>query len=348
MDKINILREHIDQIDSQIVGLLNMRMAVAEKIGSWKMKHKSPIFDLEREAQVMNKIRQLTNHPILKEWIKKIYQPIMDCTKASQFLLPYSKSFPIKNMGIIGWGLMGGSIAKALRLKFPNIKIYTCAHDSLDFKEAMQNNVIDGAYDSLEELVDQIEMLVLATPISTIIPLAKKIAGFSKQPLYIIDIASVKKDIVEQFEKISSDEIEFIGTHPMAGIEKSGFKNSFASMFANAPWIIVPHRRNTKKGLQIAQNFIELLGAKVKILDGETHDDQAALISQLPTLISASIWNFVHEQDPKSLEVAGPGFKSVTRLAHENPLLTTEIIATNRVKIEKKLSLFLTYLEKNK
>lgn len=233
---------------------------------------------------------------------------------------------------ILGLGLMGGSIAKALKEK--GFYLSTLK------REEENHALIDKEYTSLQEMLKETDIVILATPLSAIFPLAEEIASLSedlKHPLIVIDIGSVKTQIAELFESLNSENIEFVATHPMAGLEKSGYEHSTASLFSEAPWVITPHDKNREGTLAEVEGFIRIFGAHPIRLTPAEHDEQAALISHLPYLISVRLLNFVKKKDPASLKIAGPGFKSMTRLASDNPELRAEIAHYNKERIQRLL-----------
>lgn len=346
MENLKILRQHLDQIDSQIVFLLNKRMETADEIAKWKIEHRDPIVDKPREEEVLDKAGKLVNHPVLKDYIVEIFNLIMNCAKISRSLQEH-ESVPFQRIGLIGLGLMGGSIAKALKLKNKNIELFTLKSDVYNSLDAIESGLLNKEYSTLTDFLENSELIILCTPISTIIPLAKQIASVSvSHKLLIMDIASVKSEITKTFEDLTNVNLEYFSTHPMTGSENSGFKNSLATLFVNAPWIVVPHGKNSQEGLFQIKAFFEFIGAKPIVLDAKTHDIQTALISHIPGQISNDILNFVKQKDPSSLKIAGPGFKSMTRLAHSNPLLRSEIASFNKMNIEKYLKEWLDYVKK--
>jgi prephenate dehydrogenase len=116
----------------------------------------------------------------------------------------------------------------------------------------------------------------------------------------------------------------------MAGTEKSGFDASEPDLFKGAPWIVVPHKKN-KADLDA---WIRLFGAKPILMNAADHDRKTALISHLPALISKALLDFVQKMDPECLQIAGPGFRSMTRLAKGNPELMKEISSFNKKNLE--------------
>ncbi len=249
----------------------------------------------------------------------------------------------LNNIAIIGMGLIGGSIAKALKKRGPRIPIATLKQDDLDLKEA-----VDTLFDTWEELIAWSDLIILATPLSTLSPLAAEIAKRcpKEKSLLVIDVGSVKKAVFPCFETLSGKNLEFLSTHPMAGKETSGFANSDADLFQDRSWILSPHEKNHSSTLEVVSDFIATLGAKTVIIDPKKHDEQVALISHLPALLSRDYLKFVEGQDPESLKIAGPGFKSMTRLAHDNPQMQKEISDFNREEIIKQLKSLIKFISK--
>jgi prephenate dehydrogenase len=219
------------------------------------------------------------------------------------------------NIGIIGAGLMGGSLFKALK----------------------------GAellgMDWLER-IEAFDLIILAVPISATLEIGAKIK--TRRPLLVLDIGSVKEPIAQKFEEWTEGEVEFVASHPMAGKEKSGFDASDPALFQNAAWVITPHRKNTERALQIIEDLIRKTGATPMRMDAAEHDRNAALVSQLPYLLSKALFDFV---DPEARKMAGPGFHSMVRLAQDNPELRKEIGFYNRENIRHFLKGYMASLE---
>ncbi|SRR5581483_4336367 len=251
----------------------------------------------------------------------------------------------INNATVIGMGLIGGSIAKALKGK---VRIASLKHDSSDLKMAMDQNVLDLLFDSWEDLIGWSDMIILATPLSTLSSLAEEIARRcpKEKKLIVMDVGSVKKAVFPAFEMLTTKNLDFVSTHPMAGKEKWGFAHSDAHLFQGCCWILSPHQKNQKSNLDIVSELIHLLGGEIQVLDCMQHDEQTALVSHLPALLSRLYLQFVEESHPESRQIAGPGFKSMTRLARDNPQMQKEIFLYNREEILKQLESFLKFIKR--
>ncbi len=193
-------------------------------------------------------------------------------------------------------------------------------------------------------------MVILASPLSTLSQLALEIKRFCPpgKTLLVIDVGSVKKAVFPAFETLTDNQIEFLSTHPMAGKERWGFAHSDESLFHSCSWILSPHSKNQKISIQKIVKLIELMGGKPVVLSPQKHDEQVALVSHLPALVSRLLLKFVEAKDPEALKIAGPGFESMTRLARDNPVLYQEIGALNKEELMKQFGEWLDYISQEK
>lgn len=232
---------------------------------------------------------------------------------------------PYNHIGIVGLGLIGGSIYNCLSERFSHIKVTKIAQKT--------------EHDRFNELITGVDLLIIATPLSQIIPVARSIVS-QKKPMVIIDVGSVKELITKEFEALSSESLEFLSTHPMAGKETSGYENSEADLFKNRSWAITPHSKNLPATIEAIETFIRQLGATPLILSPSEHDRYAALVSHLPAILARGYDSFVRKIAPNALKLAGPGYASFTRLAHDNPELRSEIESLNQKSIDTYLKLW--------
>lgn len=344
---ILILREKIDKLDKKIVKYLEERIKITEKILDLKTKLHLPITDKKREEEIINKLRLLIHNPILKDSLEEIYESIFTLSKKN-FLLQKNKLFKFKKVGIIGLGVIGGSIAKAIKFISPDVEIYSLERKDKDIELALKEKTIDKTL-PLGELVNKSELIIIATPIDSIIPIAEEIANsYQGGCKIIIDVGSVKEKIVKKFEKLNKENLDFIGTHPMAGSEKSGFKHSKVDLFLHNPWIITPHKLNRKENIKKIKELIINLGSFPILTDAKTHDLIVARISHLVFLVSKLLFIYAYETNKKWLKFAGTGFKTTTRLTSANPLMHSQIFINNYQNIKKEFELFIQFIQKNK
>ncbi len=263
----------------------------------------------------------------------------------------------IKTITIIGVGLIGGSIGLALRRRakspaFGGInskqRVIGVGRHKNKLVKAKKLGAVDEWTTNFEKGVRDADLVVLATPVKTIVPIIKKILPHLKPEAIITDVGSVKSPIVSGFEKLfplvprpSSLSPAFIGGHPLAGSEKSGIDYAQSNLFRGAVCFLTPTKRTSLNALETVHKFWELLGAKVLILSPGLHDRLLARSSHLPHLLAAGLLNLISENRSKySSEVLGPSFRDLTRIASSEPQIWTEISLSNRKEVITALSQF--------
>lgn len=251
---------------------------------------------------------------------------------------------------IVGLGMLGGSIAKDLREKMPNAEISAIdpVEDNVD--QAVAEGVVNRA-ETYEGIGRAACFVIITSPLETVAPIARELASSFKKDgrrpgkWIVMDTASVKTDITSTFKSLTDERVEFISTHPMAGTEFAGYPHSRKHLFRAKPWMVCRHDQNTDESIRRAEDLIHILGGRVREIDAEKHDQQAAVVSHSVIMLSNLFFDFVASRYPDALEVAGDGFNSTTRLASGNPSLHEEILKLNRHVTEEVLREFKDYLE---
>jgi prephenate dehydrogenase len=247
-------------------------------------------------------------------------------------------SCPFQTIAIIGMGLIGGSIAKAIKSKKPECRILTLNREDEDILLAKRSGLIDGLHSDLAAIAKEAECMVLCLPLNAILSFAEEVKRNLPEKrtkkLFILDVGSVKAEIAKTFEGLTDEEIEFLPSHPMAGTEKRSFTNSKASLFIGSPWIITPHSKNSEEGQNAAQQLVRFLGAEPKLLSPLEHDTYAGFVSHVPYILAKRYKQFVETSAQEALSIAGPGFVSFTRLAQDNAEMRRQIGQANASVIE--------------
>jgi prephenate dehydrogenase len=255
----------------------------------------------------------------------------------------------MREFAIVGLGMIGGSIAKDIREVVPEANIGAMDPDASQVEKAIETGVVDYEA-SYEEIARRACFVVIASPIDTVIPVAQKIVEATDKvkpegKLYVLDAASVKAKITPALAALTTDQVEFISTHPMAGTEYSGFPHSRKHLFNAKPWMVCPHDSNTDEGIETAERFIAGLGGLTREIDATEHDRHVARVSHAIIMLSNYAFDFIASTHPDSLEYAGDGFTSTTRLASGNPRLHADILGSNEQLTKEALQEFLAYLQ---
>lgn len=343
--KIEKLRKEIDKVDEAIVNFLFKRINLAEKILKEKRNLNLPLTDLKREEEIVEKLKNITRHPYLETLISQIYPLIFNLGK-KKVIFEENKNLPFQKIGVIGLGLIGGSIIKAIKEKKPKVEIFTLFRkEDKDIKLAQKGEYLDKIFKNTSQFLNEIELLIIATPIKTINLIARKVIKNykGKNSLLVIDTGSTKELIVREFQELSGKNIDFLGTHPLAGSDKQGFLNSSPILFLNYPWIITPHKKNKQENIRKVENLINFLGARPIKMKAKEHDLKLAYGSHLIFLISRFLFAFGEKKN--ILLFTGSGFESLTRLASASPEMHLQILKTNEKNIKKAFEEFLKFLK---
>lgn len=233
---------------------------------------------------------------------------------------------------VVGLGLIGGSYAKALRQLNPK-KLWAIDINGEVLKEAERLNVIDQGFLVPEYPLKHSDIVIMAIyPLKTISFIKDHMSLF-KTGAVITDTAGIKKDILKEIIPILREDIDFIGGHPMAGKEISGFNAASQDLFKRASYIITPVARNNVKNVEKISALVREIGCEnIVLLNPEEHDEIIAYTSQLPHVIAVSLMNSAENAIDVPKLVAG-SFKDATRVASINDELWSELLMSNRENI---------------
>ncbi|MFV9567706.1 prephenate dehydrogenase [Thermoanaerobacter mathranii] len=257
----------------------------------------------------------------------------------------------IKKAVIIGLGLIGGSLAKALK-KYTDINIIAVDINRDNLRKALEEGVISYGMTHLDFQVDT-DVVFICTPVGKVVESVKNIIPYLKRGCIVTDVGSTKKVIMEEVQKFLPDEIFFIGGHPMAGTEKAGYDNADADLFVNSNYLLTPSDIVKEDILELfIDEVIIKIGAKPVIMDYNKHDAIVGVISHVPHIISAILTNFAYHKCSEAFKYAAGGFKDTTRIALSQTEIWKDIICTNKEIIldllknyKEVLSDFICYLE---
>ena len=239
------------------------------------------------------------------------------------------------NIGFIGLGLIGGSIAKTIKRIYPaTIMIATAGHLAT-IQEAYEDGTIVN--ENLLEMEDfsNCDVIFLCCPVQKNIEYLKQLKSIVKDSCVLTDVGSVKTDIHEEVIRLGL-EANFIGGHPMTGSEKIGYHHATAYLLENAYYILTPSAQTDSDTLSQFKDYLSTLGAITKVLDYKEHDHATASISHLPHVIAASLVNLIASIDDEHgtmKSIAAGGFKDITRIASSSPIMWQNICLSNREQI---------------
>lgn len=236
--------------------------------------------------------------------------------------------FPVVNcLAIRGVGLIGGSVALAARKQGVARKIIGIGTHAGRLQRAVDLGVIDEFTTDPEEGASQAEVIVVATPVDCIAHDVIRMHRTLPDTGWMTDAGSVKEQIVRQIGQELGEGHRFIGAHPLAGSEKTGFENARSDLYEGAMVVLTPDPETESRFTQSAQHFWQALGAKVVEMSASEHDQILARTSHLPHLVSAAMAAQIR---PSDFPFASTGFGDTTRIAAGDPDLWTAIFRLNR------------------
>lgn len=254
-------------------------------------------------------------------------------------------------IGFIGFGLIGGSIARALKKINPDYYLfaydYHKDHPSTDLAAALSDGVLNSVTNSLENEFPECDLLFLCAPVLSNIAYLKELKPIIKDTCILTDVGSVKGNIHAAVEELGL-EAQFIGGHPMTGSEKTGYLNSYALLMENAYYILTPTKLTPKRMISTLFYLVKGMGSIPILLDAKEHDMITAAISHVPHIIAAQLVNLVREaddEDEKMRSLAAGGFKDITRIASSSPVMWQNICLTNATDIKRLLDRYIEALQ---
>ncbi len=253
-----------------------------------------------------------------------------------------------KKITIIGVGLIGGSLGLALKEKKPNFKIVGIDKQEI-IKKAIARGAIDEGTVNLEEGIKEADVVILATPVKTILNLLTQINPFLKKGCIVTDTGSTKQQIVRKANKVLSKDIFFIGGHPMAGSEEYGIDSANSHLFQDKTYILTPTKKSNLIAIEKISSLIKMIGGKRLILNSLEHDRIVGTVSHLPQIMAVSLVNMVSELVRKEnnnnyFKAVGEGFKDITRIASSPYKIWEDICDTNQENILEMIQEFRNYL----
>lgn len=231
-------------------------------------------------------------------------------------------------IGVIGAGLIGGSIILALNEKNYKLKVVT---GNKTTQEKLAEKDIEASDDI--KILSDCDMVFVCTPMNKTLEVLDKLENIVSKNTIVSDVASLKEFVMQKRRCY-----RFIGSHPMAGTEKSGFSAAIKDLFFGAKWILTPSDDIKENEILALKNVISATGATVLIMNPEEHDQCVALISHMPMFISQALMKSAMSEK-QALILASSGFRDMTRLSMSNIEMAEDMMKMNRYNIQKALHL---------
>ena len=240
----------------------------------------------------------------------------------------------INKITIVGVGLIGGSLARALKEKNLAKTVFGYGRDRSRLDDAKKSNIIDDYSTQIEEAVNHADIIVIATPVGTFRNIFSEVKPLIANDVIISDVGSTKTNIVDIAKEILGDKSQcFVPAHPIAGKEKSGFEASDGNLYNGKKVIITPIEDNSSESIQVIESMWKNVGAEVDFMSPQSHDDLLGMTSHLPHMLAFSLVNYLVDQNPSASIYAGGGFKDFSRIASGDAVMWRDICLQNKNKI---------------
>jgi prephenate dehydrogenase len=240
----------------------------------------------------------------------------------------------INKITIIGVGLIGGSLALALKERNLAKAVFGYGRDQTRLEEAQKSNVIDAFSTNIKEAIDEANIIVIATPVGTFKDILHQIEPLISSNVIITDVGSTKSDIVNIVNDVLKDNSSyFIPAHPIAGKERSGFEVSDSKLYDGKKVIITPQETNSPESIDVIDQMWKNVGADVDFMSAESHDNLLGMTSHLPHMLAFSLVNYLVDQNPNASIYAGGGFKDFSRIASGDAIMWRDICLQNKNQI---------------
>ena len=262
-----------------------------------------------------------------------------------------TRSVRLRKITIIGVGLLGGSIGLAVRrrkLVAPG-GVVGFVRRVASLKDCEKAGAVDFATTDLLAAVWDADLVILCTPLAQMQPRVRQMLPALKRGAIVTDVGSVKAGVVRELEPlVAKAGAHFVGSHPMAGVEKTGVGAASADLFANAICVVTPTRKSDPAAVRKVEQFWKSLGARPRRLTPERHDLLVSRSSHLPHVIAANLAGYVLSpaQPKQQAALCANGFRDTTRIASGSPEMWRDIALANRKNLGWALDGFVSDLKK--
>ncbi|WP_420643339.1 prephenate dehydrogenase [Candidatus Leptofilum sp.] len=248
----------------------------------------------------------------------------------------------VERICVVGLGLMGGSLALALRLarrlSIPQRPFHLTIVDTNPKTRAAAGRIADFVSDDLALGVEKADLIVLATPVRTIVNVLNQLPKLRPDGCLVLDLGSSKTDICQAMDNLP-DNFQAIGGHPMCGKEVAGFGAATPDMFRHHTFILCPTQRTTPHLETVAHQLVTDLGANPLVLPSTLHDNMVAVVSHLPYMVAAALMrNAASLDDDRLWPVSSSGFRDTSRVSGTDPRMMLDILLTNKTAVLQQIA----------
>ena len=255
--------------------------------------------------------------------------------------MPRAMAVEEARITIVGLGLMGGSLAAALKARYPRQEVSGVARRAETAQRAVERGLVDRASTELAPVVAEADIVVLATPVRTIMDLLPQVGQVARMGCLVMDLGSTKAAITQAMSNLP-EHVQPVGGHPMCGKETSGLDAAEPGLYQGRVFVLTPLQRTSAGALSLATGLVEAVGGCPLVLDAERHDRLVAIVSHLPYLLACGLVGTaeqVSQGEDALWPLAASGFRDTSRLAASDVTMMLDILLTNREMVLEALSM---------
>lgn len=341
---IPALRSQIDAIDADILRLVAQRFALAEQVNVSKAEQGLPLLDAARESEMIAAARASARPPLTPDNAEDALRSILNLSRRWVYGRSAAAKARTSRICILGLGLIGGSLARALKHANPAHQI---AGLDLPDRHALPagSGLFSGLFvpDDGAAAVSNADVVFLCAPPARNLELLDALRRDVPATAVVSDVTGLKLEIMERAEQLGFNGAgpAFVGGHPMAGSEVTGFEASRTDLFTDRAWVLTPRPNAAIEPLQRVRELAESAGAYVELMSPEEHDRVIVTVSHLPQLVSVALMLTVAGRDRG---ISGPALREMTRLAGSSVRLWNELLAEVRPQAVSELQRMRAYL----
>ena len=254
-----------------------------------------------------------------------------------------------KKICIIGCGLIGSSLARAIKKYNLSEKIVSSNRSDIVNKKVLELKMVNDSSSDTQKMAKDSDLIIIATPLSSYENVILKIKNSLKSGTILTDVGSVKEGVISLVEKAIPEDVSCIPSHPIAGTEESGPESGFSELFKNRWCILTPSKKAKEKDIDTLKSFWKKIGSKVDIMDAKQHDYILSITSHIPHLVAYNIVstsiNIQEEKQSSIIKYSAGGLRDFTRIAASNPIMWRDIFIQNKANTTKEIEKFIANLE---
>ena len=254
-----------------------------------------------------------------------------------------------KKICIIGCGLIGSSLARAIKKYNLSEKIVSSNRSDIVNKKVLELKMVNDSSSDTQKMAKDSDLIIIATPLSSYENVILKIKNSLKSGTILTDVGSVKERVISLVEKAIPKDVSWIPSHPIAGTEESGPEAGFSELFKNRWCILTPSKKAKEKDIDTLKSFWKKIGSKVDIMDAKQHDYILSITSHIPHLVAYNIVstsiNIQEKKQSAIIKYSAGGLRDFTRIAASNPIMWRDIFIQNKKNTSKEIKKFIANLE---